>query len=133
MRAKTIKGQSTADINAALQQAIAEDFNPTLAIVFMSIKQDSDAVCKLLEEKGISIFGATTSGEFINNEISEGGIVIMLLDINPAYFRLLFLETSYSSAYDTAKQLGTVGKNLFDRPAYIIVSGWLHTEGENIL
>ena len=133
MRAKTIKGQSTADINAALQQAIAEDFNPTLAIVFMSIKQDSDAVCKLLEEKGISIFGATTSGEFINNEISEGGIVIMLLDINPAYFRLLFLETSYSSAYDTAKQLGTEGKNLFDSPAFIIVSGWLHTEGENII
>lgn len=133
MIAKTIKGQSTEDISAALQRAIAENFKPTLAVVFISIKQDSDAVCKLLEEKGISIFGATTSGEFINNEISEGGIVIMLLDINPAYFRLLFLETSYSSAYDTAKQLGTEGKNLFDSPAFIIVSGWLHTEGENII
>jgi len=133
MIAKTIKGQSTEDISAALQRAIAENFKPTLAVVFISIKQDSDAVCKLLEEKGISIFGATTSGEFINNEISEGGIVIMLLDINPAYFRLLFLETSYSSAYDTAKQLGTEGKNLFDSPALIIVSGWLHTEGENII
>ena len=133
MIAKTIKGQSTEDISAALQRAIAENFKPTLAVVFISIKQDSDAVCKLLEEKGISIFGATTSGEFINNEISEGGIVIMLLDINPAYFRLLFLEPSYSSAYDTAKQLGTEGKNLFDSPAFIIVSGWLHTEGENII
>lgn len=133
MRAKTIKGSSTEEISVAFQQIIAENFKPTLAVVFISIKQDSDAVCQLLDEKGISIFGATTSGEFMNSEISEGGIVIMLLDLNPAYFRLLFLETSNSSAYDTAKQLGAEGKNLFDSPAFILVSGWLHTEGENII
>jgi hypothetical protein len=133
MTAKTIKGQSTADIRSALQQLIAEGFTPTLAVVFMSIKQDSDAVCKLLEEKGISIFGATTSGEFINNEISEGGIVIMLLDLNPGYFKLLFLETNSGSAYDVSKQLGAEGKKLYKNPAFVMVTGWLHTEGEKII
>ena len=133
MRAKTIKGQSTTDISTALQQAIAENFKPTLAVVFISIKQDSDAVCKMLEKNGISIFGATTSGEFINNEISEGGIVIMLLDINPDYFRLLFLEANNGSAYEVSKELGAEGKKIFENPAFIMVSGWLHTEGENII
>ncbi len=96
MKAKTIKGKSTGEIQAALQEAMANNFKPTLAIVFISLKQDSDAICTLLNSEGISIFGATTSGEFISSEISEGGIVVMLLDINPAYFKLVFLETADS-------------------------------------
>jgi hypothetical protein len=87
----------------------------------------------LLNKEGIQIFGSTTSGEFISDEISEGGIVIMLLDMNPAWFKILYQETSDSSAYDTAKLLGEKGKKIFDHPAFIIASGWLHTDGEQII
>jgi len=133
MKARSIKGKSTEEIQSALQESIADGFKPTLAIVFVSVKQDRDAICNLLNKEGISIFGSTTSGEFISAEISEGGIVIMLLDINPAYFKILFFETMDSSAFETSRQLGAEGKKVFSNPAFIIASGWLHTDGEQII
>jgi hypothetical protein len=133
MKARTIKGKSTGEIQSALKESLADGFKPTLAIVFISIKQDRDAVCNLLHEEGLSIFGATTSGEFISSEISEGGIAIMLLDINPAFFKVLFFETADSSALEISKQLGIEGMKIFHNPAFIIASGWLHTDGEQIV
>ncbi len=92
MQAKTIKGKSPEEIQSALQQSLGEGYKPTLAILFLSVKQDREAVCKLLHKEQIEIFGTTTSGEFISSEISEGGIVIMLLDINPAYSKFAITE-----------------------------------------
>ncbi len=133
MQAKSIKGKSTEEIQSALQQCLGNDFKPTLAIVFISIKQDREAICEMLHREDIRIFGSTTAGEFISPEISEGGIAIMLLDINPAYFEIAFLDTGGSSAYEAAKQFGEEGKNIFTNPAFIISSGWLQTDGEQIV
>jgi len=133
MKAKSIKGKSTEEITSALAESMTDGFKPTLAIVFISIKQDRTAVCDILDKKGIAIFGATTSGEFISKEIEEGSIVIMLLDMNPAHFNILFLETGDGTTLENAKQLGAEGKKLFSNPAFIIASGWLHINGEQIL
>ena len=133
MKAKTIKGYSPDEIKSALQQSLAAGYKPTLAIVFLSVKQDRDAVCSILDQEGISIFGATTSGEFISSEISEGGIVIMLLDMNPAFFKILFFETFDSSAHEISKQVGIEGMKFFSNAAFIIASGWLHTDGEQVV
>jgi len=133
MKAKSIKGKSTEEITSALAESMTDGFKPTLGIVFISIKQDRTAVCDILDKKGIAIFGATTSGEFISKEIEEGSIVIMLLDMNPAHFNILFLETGDGTTLENAKQLGAEGKKLFSNPAFIIASGWLHINGEQIL
>jgi hypothetical protein len=133
MKAKTIYGKSTAEIQSALSQSIEDGFKPTLAILFISIKQDRENICSMLIEKGISIFGSTTSGEFVSSDISEGGAVIMLLDLNPAYFKIIFKETAESSAYEISKQLGTYGRSCFKNPAFIIASGWLSIDGEQII
>ena len=103
MKAKSIKGNSTQVIQSALEQSMADGFKPTLAIVFLSVKQDREAVSRLLDEKGIQIFGATTAGEFIDGEIGEGSIAMMLIDINPAYFKLEFREINQETALEDAK------------------------------
>lgn len=133
MKAKTIQGKSATEIQFAVQEIVATDFKPSLAIVFMSFKQDGDAICDLLHKEGIQIFGSTTSGEFIGKEISEGGIVIMLIDFDPAAFKLLFFETSGSSVFECCKQAGVEGKKLFSDPAFVIVSGWLQTDAEQVV
>jgi hypothetical protein len=133
MKAKSIQGKSIGQIQSKFHESMADGFRPTLAIVFVSIKQDRDAICNLLNKEGISIFGATTSGEFISSEIGEGSIAIMLLDMNPASFKVLFFETGDSSVFEISKQLGAEGKNIFSKPAFIIASGWLHTDGEQIV
>lgn len=133
MKAKSIQGKSVQEIQASLQQSMAGGFKPTLAIVFISVKQDSEAVCNILHKEGIQIFGSTTSGEFISPEISEGGIVIMLQDMNPDYFKLLLLETGEQTTLENAKQIGLAGKNTFTNAAFLIASGWLTQDGENIV
>lgn len=133
MKAKSIKGKSTAEIKLALSECMADGFKPSLAIVFISIKQDREAICNMLDEKGIQIFGATTAGEFIDGEIEAGSIVIMLLDMNPAYFKIEFLETSTDTSLEDAKKLGIVGKEIFTNPAYIIATGGIYIDGDQII
>lgn len=53
MRAKSIKGKSSEEIQSALQQSMTDGFKPTLAIAFISVKQDRKAICKLLDEKAL--------------------------------------------------------------------------------
>lgn len=133
MNAKSIKGKSTEEIKAALADAIDSNFKPSLAIVFLSIKQDREAICNMLDEKGIQIFGATTAGEFIDGEIESGSTVIMLLDMNPAYFKIEFLETSTETSLADAKKIGITGKETFTNPAFIIASGGIFIDGDQII
>jgi hypothetical protein len=134
MKAKTIKGKSTEEIQLALEQSMADGYQPTLAIVFLSFKHDIEAVCDLFDGKGIQIFGATSSGEFISNEIEEGSIVVMLLDLDPSYFKLQFLEVGNRSDFEIAKQLGEEGKKIFANAAFIITSGYsVNMDGEEII
>jgi len=133
MKAKSIKGKSPEEIRTALAESMIDGFKPTVAIVFLSIRQDIDTVCRLLTENDIHVFGSTTSGEFISSEVSEGGIAIMLLDLNPEYFKILFLETNENGVYETAKQLGENAKKLFTNAAFILTSGWTNIDGEQII
>ena len=133
MKAKSIKGKSPEEIKFALDENISESFKPTLAIVFLSIKQNRDEINELLDKKGICIFGATTSGEFINEEIEEGSIIIMLLDMKPEQFKLVFMETGDNTTLENSRQLGIAGKNAFSKPAFIIATGWLQIDGEKII
>jgi len=134
LKSKTIKGKTPEEVKIAMDESFADGYKPTLAIIFMSFKLDINAVCEPLNKEGIQIFGATSSGEFINSEIEEESIVIMLLDINPAYFKLLFLEAGEGSEYDIAKQLGEEGNTAFANAAFIIASGWSNEmDGEEII
>ena len=133
MNAKSIKGKSTEEIKAALRETMDGKFKPTLAIVFISVKHNREAISKLIDENGIQIFGATTAGEFINGEIEAGSIVIMLLDMNPAYFKIEFLETSTETSLENAKKLGIAGKEIFTNPAYIIATGGIYIDGDQII
>jgi hypothetical protein len=133
MKAKTIKADSTEAIAKEIDNATSDGFIPTLAIVFLSIKQDCKAVSEILDKRNMAVFGATTSGEFIDGNIEEGSIVMMLLDMNPAYFKLEFLETSKEAALETAKKLGVIGKETFTNPSLIIATGGVFIDGEQII
>lgn len=130
MTAKSIKGKSIEEISAALTERMAKEFKPTLAVVFISVKQDIEAISTLLDQKGIQMFGSTTAGEFIDGEIEAGSIVILLLDMNPACFKIEFLETNQEKAYEDAIQLGISGKETFTNPALIIANSGVSLDGE---
>lgn len=133
MIAKTIKGTYVEDVLKDVNESILSGFTPTLAIVFVSVQQDYNAISKKFDKKGIQVFGATTAGEFIDGEIEEGSIVVMLLDLHPSYFKLLFLKTGEQATLENAKKIGSEAKQTFSNSAFILVSGWLTNDGENII
>ncbi len=56
MKAKSIKGKSPKAIQVAIEQSLSDGFKPTLAIVFLSIAQDRNAIIQILDAKNISVF-----------------------------------------------------------------------------
>jgi hypothetical protein len=120
MRAKSIKGSSTGEINTALQQSMADGYQPTLAFVFISIKQDREAVCELLDAAGISIFGATSCGEFIDSDIGKGTIAILLLDIKKSDFTILIEEYQKENLAAVSAAMGTKVLESFKHPDIIV-------------
>jgi hypothetical protein len=120
MKAKSLKGNSTDEIKTALAQSMADGFKPTLAFVFISIKQDIEAVRNLLQENNIQIFGATTGGEFIDGDISTGSIAILLLDMDPSCF-LIMLEDYRDKDHEAiVKEMAKRAKAKFKNPSLIL-------------
>ena len=130
MKAKSIKGNSPEEIKTALEQSMADGFQPTLAFVFISIKQDIDAVSNLLDQHGIQIFGATSSGEFIDGDISNGGIAVLLMDINPANFEILLHDYRDKEPTAVAREMASKAKERFKNPS-IILSASFYARGES--
>jgi hypothetical protein len=122
MQAKSIKGNSPHEIQAALQ-GISGGFKPTLAIVFLSIKQDRDAICAMLDKEGIAIFGTTTGGEFIDGDIGSGSIAILLLDMNTSNFKVLLEDYSDKDPALVARHMTETALQEFKNPAFILSCG----------
>ncbi|MFI5185732.1 MAG: FIST signal transduction protein [Chitinophagales bacterium] len=133
MKAKSIKGKSPEEIKTALQQSIADGFKPTLAVVFLSISQDRQTVCKILDDTGIKIFGATTNGEFIDENPEKLSVAILLMDINPAYFSILFSEFPEKKYREVARAMGEKAKQQFQHPALLLAGSHLETDAEQLL
>ena len=133
MKAKSIKGKSPEEIRSALQQSLEDGFKPTLAIVFLSVSQDRKAICKLLDAHGIAIFGATTSGEFIDEVIEKGTVVMLLLDIKTEYFKIYFNEFHGKNYRETARGIAEKAQGKFPKPAFIISGSHLETDAEQLL
>jgi hypothetical protein len=132
MRAKSINGKTTSQIKDALEKSMADGFGPTVAIVFISIKQDRKAVCEILNNKGIDIIGATSSGEFINGHQSEGEAAIMLFDINKNDYCILFEDIGERKLNDAATNMAKTALRKFNKPAFILCSTLMSKSGKMI-
>jgi hypothetical protein len=132
MKAKSIKGNTPEEIKTALLQSVSAAFKPTLAIVFISINNDAEEVNRLLDEMGIQVFGATSSGEFIDGEISHGAIAILLMDMNPAHFKILLHDYRDKDPEEIARKMAAEAKATFKNPSFI-VSVSIHAREETEL
>src|SRR5215203_2221533 len=128
MKAKSIKANSTEEIKTALQQNIEDGFKPTLAIVFLSIKQDRDAICKLLDDHKIAVFGATTNGEFIDEDLGKESVVMLLLDMHPSYFTILFDKFPGKNYREVAQALAKQAIAKITNPSFLIAASNMETD-----
>lgn len=89
MQAKNIHGENIDEIKSAFSKATPDGYAPTLAIVFCSIVQDRKALTNFFNEKEVDVFGATTAGEIIDDEVMEHTSVIMLLNMKKKTIKYL--------------------------------------------
>jgi len=120
MKAKSIKGKTPAEIQKALDEIKSEGFKPTLAIIMISNMDDAEQLRSIFGTIGIAIFGITAPHSFTEQGVTEGHIVVMLLDIKPEYFKIVLNEYEGSSAYEAGYKAGLSGKNAFTNPGFII-------------
>ena len=130
MRAKSINGNTAGEIKNALEKSMIDGFAPTMAVVFISIKQDRRAVCELLNKKGIDVIGATSSGEFINGHQSEGEAAIMLFDINRNDYCILFEDIGERTLNEAATNMAKIALQKFNKPAFILYSTLMSPSGK---
>ena len=133
MNAKSIKGNGLDEVKEALKDAMDGGYNPTLAIVFMSIPDEVDAVRKVLDERGIAVFGATSAGEFTEQGVESESIVVLLLDMHPSCFKLILDDRVNGSAYESAVKVGKMGLEAFSNPAFLIAGAHIETSGEETI
>lgn len=133
MKAKSIKGRSGEEIKSALEKAMQDGYHPTLAIVFLSVKQERDTICEILNKADIAIYGSTSNGEFIDEEYQTGTIAILLLDINPAYFLIQFSELDGTNDRSITAKLATSAREIFNNPSFFITASSLQTDIEEML
>jgi hypothetical protein len=120
MKAKSIKGNSTGDIRTASRQSLEDGFRPTLAVVFISIKQDRKLVAELLHSEGLDVFGATSCGEFVDGYQGEGSTVILLMDIPRRFYSMEFQATLDDSTRVAGQQLALKAGMVFKSPSIIL-------------
>lgn len=133
MKAKSIKGKTTAEIKSALTESMADGFHPTLAIVFLSVSQDRKGISQLLDEAGIAVFGSSTNGEFIDEDIETKSVAILLLDMKKEHFRIYADEFKSNNYQETAKRITQEAKKEFEQLAFLIATSNAATDGEEIL
>lgn len=132
MKAKSINGKTAGEIKDAIEKSMSDGFMPTVAVVFISIKQDRKAVCEILNDKGINIIGATSSGEFIDGHESEGESALLLFDINKNDYCILFEDIGDRTLDDAATNLAKAALQKFNNPAFILCSTLMSVNGKMI-
>jgi hypothetical protein len=130
MKAKSIHGNSPQEIQSALSQIMVEGFKPTLAIVFMSVRQDQKAICSILAQYEIDVFGATTCGEFINGHQSNGEIAILLMNLVSDSYSVKIEDIGERSIQEVADRLADSALSRFDNPTLILCSTGVNQHGD---
>ena len=129
MRAKSIKGNSVEAIQQALQETILDGFQPTLAIVFVSVKLERKSITALLHQYQIDVFGCTSCGEFTGDHHSEGEIVILLLDLDRQYYRILLEEVKDNAVEAAASRIAAQALQHFSNPTFLLSSTGIYADG----
>ncbi len=136
MKAKSIAGKNPEAIRSALEQAAAGGFQPTLGLVFVPSHFEYAGIVDVLDARGIAIFGANTPDKFTDQGMENDAATILLMDLDPAYFRVVlksFPTSDYESGVKIARDIARIGKAQFDQPAFIVSVSQSEVPGEAVV
>jgi small ligand-binding sensory domain FIST len=137
MKVRTIQADRTASFKEQFEKHQETGFSPEVAILFSSVEIDFVEIAAFLLDKGISLFGASSCGEFVFcdtfQSITEGGLVCVLLEIDPDSFKIRAFDKNGGISLDMGHSIGEWATGVFADPALLIVASGLDTDGEQLV
>jgi hypothetical protein len=133
MKVRAFSASSIPAVEAGIQEFLKNGNTPTLAIVFASIAHDLEKVRQVFLSHDIQLFGGSSSGEITDDSDHEESIACMLLDIAPQAFRLNGFASVDQTSYQLGQQVGGWAKQVFEKPAIMVLSAGLQADGEQIV
>lgn len=133
MKAKSFQADSLPELESQLKEALADGFEPTQAFVFASNSWDLSALRELFRPSGVSVFGATTWGEFIGGDYNLESAVVLLTDMPADAFELFDRPIAAEKEFETAADLARLARSQFDNPAFLLVTSHVETVVEDII
>jgi len=133
MKSAVFSVTSVEQIEPHLQDVRHKGLAPTLAIVFSSVVHNLKAAGAAFTKFNIEVFGASSSGEITNDEVHEGSIVVMLLEISRDAYRLNVFDGEGKTSYQVGQSVAEWSKTIYENPAFMVMSSGLRADGEQIV
>lgn len=133
MKAISVACQGVPQLKEQMNSIVSSEFRPTLAIVFSSVSHDLDQISQIFTQYEIELFGCTTAGEIVDNELLSDSISIMLLEIDKQHFKILTKELKDEDILEAATEVGNQVKNTFSNPGILLLSGRLSINAEKLI
>lgn len=133
MLTKAIQASSLTELEQQLISYKKTGYIPTFSIIFCSPSHDLEQLRQLFDEHDIDLFGCSSAGEILNDEVYDTAIVGLLFDLDRSHYKMAIIEKTDKTTYQAAFEMGLFTKNTFDHPALMIVSGDVLVNGDEIV
>ena len=133
MNARDLQTQSVDELKQWVNQELGGGFKPTLAVVFSSLRDELEEMNAFLKRLGITVFGASSWGEFARGGIERGSTTILLLDLSREAFYLRLDELEGGDEEAATTLVAEEALSRFDKPLVLALISNLETRGEAIL
>lgn len=121
MQSKVVFTKSLKELDLQIKTTIQHEFQPTLAIIFISLTHDVSSLTQILNRYNIPFIGASTAGEIGNTDIQGEGISLLLLDINTAHFKIIQEAADYATSVEVGQKIAKKAQQFYKDPAFIMV------------
>jgi hypothetical protein len=132
MNTRPLYAENVQDLEKEIQKLKSSSFKPTLGIIFCSPKHDLKAICQMFDDADIDLFGCSTAGEILFQDIYETSIVGVLTDIKKENYKVL-TRTTNGEIYQSAYEMGLEVKALYENPSILLASGGVTIDAEKII
>lgn len=132
IRSKSFHVSSIEDLEIELRNIQINEFQPTLAILFGSVKCDLEKIPNLFNQFDIDIIGCSSSGEIYDEEVFENGMSVLLMDINRDYYRINVTDCVDNDFLKTGNSIGKLGVSFCDSPSFLMFINMM-SDAENLI
>jgi hypothetical protein len=133
MKSAAWLADSIEEVESRLLISLNDGFSPSLAIVFASIGHDLKALGSCFGKHDIDVFGSGSAGEILNNEVREGSIVVLLLEIDREAYRINIFDGADKTYHELGKSIAEWAQPAYPEPALMAVVGGLMADGDQII